>query len=208
MKDGAGERRFTGFNDRLLKGLELSVPERFTFRNGLGDEVDGWIIKPPGGERGDRYPALLEIHGGPRGTYGDGMLHEVQVLAAEGYAVFYTNPRGSAGYGEDFAEAVMRHYGECDYEDLMLFTDEVLRRFDYVDDKHLGVLGGSYGGYMTNWIIGHTRRFAAAVTFRSICNWVRKFGVSDMGHRQPEVISGTKDYWEDILLYLDRSPIR
>ena len=146
--------------------------------------------------------------GGPRGVYGDGVFHEFQILASEGYAVVYTHSRGSEGYGEDFAEAVMRHYGECDYEDMMLFTDEVLKRFDGIDAERLRVLGGSYGGYMTNWIIGHTRRFAAAVTFRSICNWVRKFGVSDMGHRQPEVISGTKDYWEDILLYLDRSPIR
>jgi acylaminoacyl-peptidase len=208
VKDGVGERRLTGFNDRFLKGLDLSVPEHFIFENGLGEEVDGWIMKPPGVKEGDSYPALLEIHGGPRGVYGDGMFHEFQILAAEGYAVFYTNPRGSAGYGEDFAEAVMRHYGECDYEDLMLFTDEVLRRFDGVDTERLGVLGGSYGGYMTNWIIGHTQRFAAAVTFRSICNWISKFGVSDMGYRQPEAISGTKDYWDDLLLHLDRSPIR
>jgi acylaminoacyl-peptidase len=208
VKDGVGERRLTGFNDRFLKGLDLSVPEHFVFENGLGEEVDGWIMKPPGVKEGDSYPALLEIHGGPRGVYGDGMFHEFQILAAEGYAVFYTNPRGSAGYGEDFAEAVMRHYGECDYEDLMLFTDEVLRRFDGVDTERLGVLGGSYGGYMTNWIIGHTQRFAAAVTFRSICNWISKFGVSDMGYRQPEAISGTKDYWDDLLLHLDRSPIR
>jgi acylaminoacyl-peptidase len=206
--DADGERRVTGFNDRLLKGLDLSVPEHFTFRNGLGDEVDGWFMRPPGAEEDGEYPALLEIHGGPRGAYGNGMFHEFQILAAEGYAVFYTNPRGSAGYGEDFAEAVMRHYGECDYEDLMLFTDEVLKRFDSIDVKRLGVLGGSYGGYMTNWIIGHTHRFAAAVTYRSICNWISKFGVSDMGYMQPEAISGTKDIWDDILLHLDRSPIR
>jgi len=207
VKDGSGERRLTRFNDRFLKGLDLSVPEHFIFKNGLGEEVDGWIMKPPGGKKGASYPALLEIHGGPRGVYGDGMFHEFQILAAEGYAVFYTNPRGSAGYGEDFAEAVMRHYGECDHEDLMLFTDEVLKRFDSIDEKRLGVLGGSYGGYMTNWIIGHTDRFAAAVTFRSICNWISKFGVSDFGYNQPEAISGTKDYWDDILLHLERSPI-
>ena len=208
VKDEGGERRLTGFNDRFLKGLELSVPEHFTFKNGLGEEIDGWFMKPLGDEKDGGYPALLEIHGGPRSIYGDGMFHEFQVLAAEGYAVFYTNPRGSAGYGEDFAEAVMRHYGECDYEDLMLFTDEVLKRFDSIDAERLGVLGGSYGGYMTNWIIGHTHRFAAAVTFRSICNWISKFGVSDFGYMQPEAISGTKDYWDDILLHLDRSPIR
>jgi acylaminoacyl-peptidase len=208
VKSEDGERRLTGFNDRFLKRLELSVPEHFTFKNGLGEEVDGWFMKPPGDEKDGEYLALLEIHGGPRSIYGDGMFHEFQILAAEGYAVFYTNPRGSGGYGEDFAEAVMRHYGECDYEDLMLFTDEVLKRFDSIDTERLGVLGGSYGGYMTNWIIGHTHRFAAAVTYRSICNWISKFGVSDFGYMQPEAISGTKDYWDDILLHLDRSPIR
>jgi len=208
VKDVKGERRLTGFNDRFLKGLELSEPEHFTFRNGLGEEVDGWIMKPLGYEEGEKYPCLLEIHGGPRGVYGDGLFHEFQILAAGGYAVIYTNPRGSAGYGEDFAEAVMRHYGEVDHEDLMLFTDEALRRFQYIDEGRLGVLGGSYGGYMTNWMIGHTDRFAAAVTFRSICNWISKFGVSDFGYMQPESISGTKDYWDEMDQHLARSPIK
>jgi dipeptidyl aminopeptidase/acylaminoacyl peptidase len=201
-------RKITNFNDRLLKGLDLSYPEHFTFLNGVGDEIDGWIIKPPGHYKNAKYPALLEIHGGPRSVYGDGLFHEFQILATEGYVVFYTNPRGSAGYGEDYAEAVRGHYGECDYEDLMLFTDEVLRKFNFIDPKNLGVLGGSYGGYMTNWIIGHTDRFVSAVTFRSISNWISKFGVSDIGYMQPESISGTKDYWDEMNKHLERSPIK
>ena len=208
VRDEGWERRLTGFNDRLLRGLELSVPEHFTFVNGLGEEIDGWILRPNGLLEGEKYPSLLEIHGGPRAVYGDNMFHEFQVLAAEGYAVFYTNPRGSAGYGEEFAQAVMRHYSECDYEDLMLFTDEALRRFSFIDEDRLGVLGGSYGGYMTNWIVGHTDRFSAAVTFRSICNWVSKFGCSDVGYMQPEFISGTKDYWDEMEKHLERSPIK
>ncbi|MGD2201275.1 MAG: S9 family peptidase [Candidatus Bathyarchaeota archaeon] len=208
VEDSEGERRLTDFNDSWLKNVLLSVPEHFTFMNGLGEEIDGWIIKPYGYKKSEEYPCLLEIHGGPRGVYGDGMFHEFQVLAAEGYAVIYTNPRGSAGYDEDYAQAVMRHYSECDYEDLMLFTEAALKRFEFIDEARLGVLGGSYGGYMTNWIVGQTNRFAAAVSYRSICNWVSKFGVSDIGYMQPESIAGTKDYWDEMEEHLARSPLK
>ncbi len=208
VADEKGERRLTGFNDRLLKGLDLSAPEHFTFVNALGETIDGWIMKPVGFEEGERYPTVLEIHGGPRGVYGDGVFHEFQVLASEGYAVLYTNPRGSAGYGEAYAQAVMGHYGECDYEDLMAFVDEALKKYPLIDDSRLGVTGGSYGGYMTNWMISQTDRFAAAVTFRSICNWVSKFGVSDIGYMQPRSISGRETFWgDDIVEQLRHSPI-
>ncbi len=138
VKDERGESRITSFNDRLLKGLDLSVPEHFTFVNALGEEIDGWVMKPVGFEEGERYPTVLEIHGGPRSVYGDGVFHEFQVLAAEGFAVIYTNPRGSGGYGEAYAQAVMGHYGECDYEDLMGFVDEALRRYPFIDEARLG----------------------------------------------------------------------
>ncbi len=208
VRDTEGERRLTGFNERLLKGLDLSEPEHFTFVNALGDEIDGWIIKPFGFEEGEKYPTVLEIHGGPRSVYGDGLFQEFQVLAANGFAVIYTNPRGSGGYGEAYAQAVMGHYGECDYEDLMAFMDESLRRYPFIDEARLGVIGGSYGGYMTNWMISHTDRFTAAVTFRSICNWVSKFGVSDIGYMQPRSISGRETFWgDDIVEQLRHSPI-
>jgi dipeptidyl aminopeptidase/acylaminoacyl peptidase len=207
VKDERGEKKLTGFNDRLLKGLDLSVPEHFTFVNALGETIDGWVMRPVGFKEGEKYPTVLEIHGGPRGVYGDGMFHEFQVLAAEGYAVIYTNPRGSGGYGEAYAQAVMGHYGECDYEDLMAFVDEALKRYPFIDESRLGVVGGSYGGYMTNWIISQTDRFAAAVTFRSICNWVSKFGVSDIGYMQPESIAGEEDFWTNIEVPLRHSPI-
>jgi len=208
VRDGDGDRRLTLFNDRLLKGLDLSVPEHFTFVNALGEEVDGWVMKPVAFKEGGKYPTVLEVHGGPRGVYGDGIFHEFQVLASEGFAVIYTNPRGSGGYGEAYAQAVMGHYGECDYEDLMAFVDEALERYPFIDKARLGVTGGSYGGYMTNWMIGQTDRFSAAVTFRSICNWVSKFGVSDMGYMQPRSISGRETFWgEDIVEQLRHSPI-
>jgi dipeptidyl aminopeptidase/acylaminoacyl peptidase len=207
VRDGKGERRITGFNDRLLKGLDISLPEHFTFVNALGEEIDAWVIRPVGFESG-KCPTVLEIHGGPRSVYGDAMFHEFQVMAAEGFAVIYTNPRGSGGYGEAYAQAVMGHYGECDYEDLMAFVDEALKRFPFLDEARLGVTGGSYGGYMTNWMISHTDRFAAAVTFRSVCNWVSKFGVSDIGYMQPKSISGRETFWgDDIVEQLRHSPI-
>jgi dipeptidyl aminopeptidase/acylaminoacyl peptidase len=202
------EKRLSRFNDRLLNGLELVEPGSFTFTNRLGRVVEGWIIKPVGWEEGRKYPCVLEMHGGPRGVYGDGIFQEFQLLAAEGYAVIYTNPRGSAGYEEEYAQAVMRHYGEVDYEDFTDFTDEALRRYPWIDETRLGLTGGSYGGYTTNWLIGHTDRFRAAVTCRSICNWVSKFGVSDIGFMQPESISGRKTYWgEDLVEQMRHSPL-
>ena len=208
IRDEKGERRLTDFNGRLLKGLNLSKPEPFTFKNPLGEEVDGWIMKPPDHKEWERCPAVLEIHGGPRSVYGDAIFHEFQVLAAEGYVVLYTNPRGSAGYGEDYAKVLMGHYGEMDYDDLMAFVDEALKRFSFIDPERLGVTGGSYGGYMTNWIVSHTDRFRAAVTFRSICNWVSKFGCSDIGYTQPKSIAGDPDYWEQIEKHIAKSPIK
>jgi len=202
------EKRLTGFNDGLIKGLELVEPECFTFTNRLGREVEGWIIKPVGWEKGEKYPCVLEMHGGPRGVYGDGIYQEFHLLSAEGYAVIYTNPRGSAGYDEEYAQAVMGRYGEVDYEDFMDFTDEALKRYPWLDETRLGLTGGSYGGYTTNWIIGHTDRFRAAVTCRSICNWVSKFGVSDIGYMQPESISGRKTYWgDDLVEQMRHSPL-
>ncbi len=208
VRDRKSERRLTDFNGRLLSRLNLSSPEHFTFVNPLGEEIDGWVIRPPDFEEGRRYPAVLEIHGGPRSVYGDAIFHEFQLLAAEGYVVIYTNPRGSAGYGEDYAAVLMGHYSEIDYEDLMAFVDDSLERFQFIDRDRLGVTGGSYGGYMTNWMVSHTDRFRAAVTFRSICNWVSKFGCSDIGYMQPESIAGDPDYWEQMEKHLARSPIR
>jgi dipeptidyl aminopeptidase/acylaminoacyl peptidase len=200
--------KLTRFNEQLLKQVNIIEPEHFTFTNRLGKIVDSWIIKPHSFEPGKKYPCVLEVHGGPRGSYGDTIFHEFQVLASMGWAVIYTNPRGSSGYEEDFTMAVMKHYGKVDYEDFMDFTDEAIRRFPWIDKDRLGLTGGSYGGYTTNWIITQTNRFRAAVTFRSICNWVSKFGVSDIGYTQPETISGEKTYWGQALLeQMKHSPL-
>lgn len=129
VKDNDGEKQLTNFNERLLEDLDLSTPERFTFRNDLGEDIDGWIMKPVSFKEDEKYPTALEIHGGPRNIFGDGLFYEFQVLDANGFVVIYTSPRGSGGYGEDYAKAVISHRAECAYEDLMAFVDESLKLY-------------------------------------------------------------------------------
>jgi len=179
-EEGRSPRQRTRISSPLLNRLSLTTPERFNFRASDGVEVEGWVMLPPESRR-KRHPALLEIHGGPRSAYGMGFMHEFHLLNASGYAVVYLNPRGSSSYGEEWACAGPKHYGERDYEDLMEGINRVLRKYP-IDPKRLGVLGGSYGGFMTNWIVGHTNRFKAACTQRCISNWISFFGTSDIGN--------------------------
>ncbi|AZR72655.1 hypothetical protein BBF96_04180 [Anoxybacter fermentans] len=175
------ETRLTDVNRELLNELELSSPEEFTFAGADGWEIQGWVMKPIGFEEGKTYPLILEVHGGPHTMYSNSFFHEFQLLAAHGYGVVYCNPRGSQGYGQKFVDAVRGDYGGKDYQDLMACVDYALQ-WDWVDENRLGVTGGSYGGFMTNWIISHTDRFKAAVTQRSISNWNSFVGVSDIGY--------------------------
>lgn len=171
----------THFNDWLGNEYALSVPEAFSYTGTDGYEIHGWVMKPTEYEAGKSYPAILNIHGGPRSAFSDVYYHEMQVWAAAGYFVFFCNPRGSDGRGADFGD-VDGKYGTIDYDNLMEFTDEVLKRYPEIDETRVGVTGGSYGGYMTNWIVSHTDRFAAAASQRSICNWVSYEHSSDIGH--------------------------
>ena len=164
----------------VLKDCFVSVPEYIPFVNQDGVEIDGWIMKPMDYEPGKKYPALYEIHGGPRTAFGDNFFHEMQYFASAGYFVFFCNPRGSDGKGDAFAD-IWGRYGSIDYDDLMEFTDHVLKLTPDIDENKVGVLGGSYGGYMTNWIIGHTDRFAAACSQRSIANWISFEFTTDIG---------------------------
>ena len=189
---------------RALEGRLVSPPEPFEFESN-GATLTGYVIKPvgydgapdggapAGGSAARRaYPAVLEIHGGPKVAYGTQFSHEMQVLATQGYFVLFTNPHGSAGRGGDFAD-IRGRYGREDYADLMAFVDEALRRYPAIDPERLAVMGGSYGGFMTNWIVGHTNRFRCANSQRSIANYMTKFLVSDIGtwgqharnHRRP-----------------------
>ncbi len=175
------EIQITDFNGWVNKNKKLSPPERLTFQTKEGITIEGWVIKPVDYEEGNKYPAILNIHGGPKTVYGDIFFHEMQYWAQEGYAVFFCNPRGSDGRGDEFAD-IRGKYGTIDYEDIMAFTDVVLERYPFIDKERIGVTGGSYGGFMTNWIIGHTNRFKAAVSQRSISNWISKFGTTDIGY--------------------------
>ncbi|OCS91678.1 S9 family peptidase [Caryophanon latum] len=179
-----GERtQLTHFNDAWLQQTPLVQPEPIVYR-AKDDHFDihGWLMKPANFEEGKTYPLIVEIHGGPHTMYGNSFFHELQLLAAQGYGVLYTNPRGSHGYSQMFVDACRHDYGGGDYEDIMAGVDYVLAQYDWINKDELGVTGGSYGGFMTNWIVGHTNRFKAAVTQRSISNWISFYGVSDIGY--------------------------
>ncbi len=207
LRDGAGPlRRLTDWTGPLLRTLALATPERFQFTSVDGWAVEGWVLRPAAGVPGERIPTVLEIHGGPHGAYGNAFFHEFQVLAASGYGVIYMNPRGSQGYGQTFTAATRHDWGGKDYADLMRGADHALARCDWIDPDRLGVAGGSYGGFMTNWVVGHTQRFAAAVTMRSISNAYSQWGTSDMAY-QKGFWEFPGDPWESPGFYLERSPI-
>ena len=183
----AGDQQLTEIGKEFAGGRELVAPERFTAVSKDGTEVDAWIARPAGFEEGKRYPVLLNIHGGPFTQYGNGFFDETQVYAEGGYAVLYSNPRGSSGYAEEWGRAIMGPgelgpgWGTVDYEDLMGVVDTALERFDFLDPERLGVIGGSYGGYMTSWIVSHTNRFKAGCSERGVNSLVSMYGSSDIG---------------------------
>ncbi|MEH7343553.1 S9 family peptidase [Bacillus sp. JJ1532] len=174
--------QLTNVNEEFLNGIDLAEAEPFEFQSSDNWNLHGWMMKPVNFKEGEKYPLILEIHGGPHAMYANTYFHEFQSLAAQGFAVLFINPRGSHGYGQTFVDAVRGDYGGKDYEDIMDAVDHVLASFDFIDSDRLGVTGGSYGGFMTNWIVGHTNRFKAAVTQRSISNWISFYGVSDIGY--------------------------
>ncbi len=192
---------FTNVNASFLEGIELSDATAFMFKAPDQWDIHGWIMKPIGFEEGKKYPTVVEIHGGPHAMYANTYFHEFQMLAAQGFVVVFTNPRGSHGYGQPFVNAVRGDYGGKDYIDVMSAVDYVLENYDFIDETKLGVTGGSYGGFMTNWIVGHTNRFKAAVTQRSISNWLSFYGVSDIGYYFSEwevsgdIVSNTEKLW-------------
>ena len=211
LVEAGRERRLTDFNAAALEGKDLSVPEYVRLENGTPEGLDCWYMRPVGFEVGKKYPTLLHIHGGPKMTFGDVFVHEMQCWAAEGFAVLFCNPRGSDGKGNAFAD-IRGRYGTVDYEDLMAFVDWASDTLPFVDRDRLGVTGGSYGGFMTNWIVGRTDRFRAAVTQRSICNWVSMAGITDIGYffvpdqQAADIWSGVDELWnQSPLKYADQA---
>lgn len=202
---GEGERCLTQVNSEWLGQVRLSAPQRLLYRSFDGQEIEGWLLRPPDAEPGRRYPLILYIHGGPHALYGYTFMHEFQFLAARGFAVLYTNPRGSQGYGQHFAACIRQGWGTLDYQDVMAGVEAALR-FNDIDPQRLGVAGGSYGGYLTNWIVGHTDRFKAAVSERSVTNLYSFYGTSDIGWYFAEFeVGGTPQ--ENARAYLEHSPI-
>jgi dipeptidyl aminopeptidase/acylaminoacyl peptidase len=204
--EGAGgqPKQLTHLNDELFSKLNLTEPEEIWYKSFDGKKIHAWVQKPPDFDSTKKYPLILNIHGGPHAAYGFIFDHEFQWMAAKGYVVLYPNPRGSTSYGQDFGNIIQYHYPGDDYKDLMAGVDEVLKR-GYIDEKKMGVTGGSGGGLLTNWTIVQTTRFAAAVSQRDIANWADFWYVADFTLFQETWFR--KPPFEDPEDYKVRSPI-
>ncbi|MGH9880700.1 MAG: prolyl oligopeptidase family serine peptidase [Pyrinomonadaceae bacterium] len=203
---GRNERKLTNLNESLWKQLDLAGVERFTYKSADDWDIDGFLVQPVGWQSGKKYPLILSIHGGPASMYGVDWFHEFQGYAARGYAVLYTNPRGSTGYGQKFERGIVNEWGGKDYIDVMNGVDAALQKYPWLDSARMGVTGGSYGGYLTNWIVGHTDRFKAAVTLRSVVSFVSDEGTRDGAYGHSPDFGG--DLFDKFDLYWDRSPLK
>ena len=200
-------RRLTSFNDSLFKQVSAVPADTFWFTGVGGLKIEGWLMKPYGYQPGKSYPLVLSIHGGPHSNYGNVLFPEFQMLAGQGYWMLFTNPRGSSGYGHSFTFSTRGRWGMEDYQDLMQAVDVAIARAKGgVDTTRMAVLGGSYGGFMTNWIVGHTNRFRVAQTDRSIYNWYSWYGSSDAQGLTEYEFNGAP--WESDSLYRVLSPMK
>lgn len=201
---GAAPKQLTNVNDELFFKLNLTEPEEIWYDSFDGKRIQAWLQKPPGFDAHKKYPLILNIHGGPHVAYGNIFVHEFQWMAAKGYVVLYPNPRGSTSYGQEFGNVIQYRYPGDDYKDLMTGVDETIKR-GYIDDKKLGVTGGSGGGLLTNWVVGQTGRFAAAVSQRDIASWENWWYTGDFTLFQPNWFRAPP--FEDPDEYRARSPI-
>lgn len=200
------ETPLTSLNADFWKQRSSAKVERVSYKAADGWDIDGFLVKPLGWEPGKKYPMVLSIHGGPAGMYGVDWYHEFQVYAAKGWAVFFTNPRGSTGYGHKFERGVKLEWGGKAYTDIMSGVDEVLKRNPWIDRDRLGVTGGSYGGFMTNWITTQTQLFKAAVTLRCISNFISDEGTRDGAFGHDRDFGGT--LFRNFDLYWHYSPLK
>ena len=201
---GASPKQLTHINDELFAKLNLTEPEEIWYDSFDGKHIQAWLQKPPDFDAHKKYPLILNIHGGPHTAYGYIFDHEFQWMAAKGYVVLYPNPRGSTSYGEEFANIIQYHYPGDDYKDLMASVDDAIKR-GYINDKKLGVTGGSGGGLLTNWVVGQTSRFAAAVAQRDIASWEDWWYSGDFTLFQPNWFKAPP--FEEADDYRARSPI-
>lgn len=200
-------QQMTHFNQKWLDEVSIHETHEVRFTNAEGVEIQGWYLLPAGYEEGIKYPLVLNIHGGPHVMWGPSMpsmFLEWQHHAASGYVVFYCNPRGSDGYGQAFRQALHAAWGQVAYLDVMAGVDAMLAK-GFVDETRMAITGGSYGGYLTTWILGHTQRFAAAVSQRGVYNLLSFYGTSDV----PSLISGEFDIdpWENPSWLWEQSPL-
>lgn len=203
---GGEETLLSAYNTGWEEEYQYSPVERLSFINQNGVEIQGWYIKPVDFQEGKKYPTILFIHGGPQCAFGEVFNHDMQLMAANGYGAIFCNPTGSEGRGGDFADIRMK-YGTIDYEDLIEFTKHAVKTQSWIDEKNLGVTGGSYGGIMTNWIIGHTDMFKVAISDRGVCNNISDFGLSDIGVSfGPDTFEATP--WQNIEYLWETSPLK
>ena len=203
-KADASPVQLTKINDELFSKLNLTEPEEVSYQSFDGKRIQAWVQKPPGFDPAKKYPLILNIHGGPHAAYGYIFEHEFQWMAAKGYVVLYPNPRGSTTYGQEFGNVIQYHYPGDDYKDLMAGVDDLIKR-GYIDEKKMGVTGGSGGGLLTNWVVGQTTRFAAAVSQRDIASWIDWWSTADFTLFQPNWFRAPP--FEDEQDFKARSPI-
>ncbi len=204
--DGSAEQQISTANTDALEKLVLSDAIDITATSHDGREIQAWLLPPANRVEGKTYPAIVEIHGGPHAMYAYDFFHEMQAMSAKGYAVIFSNPRGSAGYGEEFNACTRANWGVADMPDVIAALEAADTAVDWIDTDRLGVTGGSYGGYLTNWIVSHDDRFKAAVTQRCVSNFHSFFGTSDIGVNFGEFEFGGVP-WKDAELLLAHSPI-
>ena len=197
--------QLTHHNDGLFSELDVKAPEEIWYTSFDGKKINGWILKPPDFDASKKYPMILQIHGGPHIPYGHTMYHEMLWMAAKGYVVLFTNPRGSTSYGQEFSNSIQYHYPGDDYKDLMAGVDEVIKR-GYIDERRMGVTGGSGGGLLTNWTVTQTNRFAAAVSQRSVADWLGFWYTADFTLFTPSWFRSVP--FRDPEEFLARSPVR
>ena len=199
-------RQISDLNGAALKDRYVGELHPAGFTDSDGVDIEGWVILPKDYDPSKKYTAILDMHGGPRVAFGNTMFHEMQVFANNGYFVMLCNPRGGDGRGDEFAD-LREKYGTIDFQDFMEFVDHVCEQYPAIDTARIGVTGGSYGGWMTNWIIGHTDRFAAAVSQRSFSNWLSDFGCSEIGFSFDVNENGGKTPWTAPKELWERSPV-
>ena len=186
---GGNIRLLTDVNSDFFSELSLSTPESSAIPRKDGGAVPGWLMRPSDFDPSKLYPLVLYVHGGPHAQYGNVFFHELQLLAAEGYVVLYTNPRGSKGYGEAHTDSIRGRWGTVDFEDIMAAADYA-SSLPYVDAHRMAIMGGSYGGYMTVWTIGHTNRFRCAIADRMVSNLPSMSGTCDFTWRPDSYFKG------------------